>query len=273
MKRATLSQSVSLPPLPGVLSRRPVAVRLEPVEVGQGLLLTRADLGESWPVSLDAVQPGVNCTALGNGSSSVAFVEHLLAALAAAGISDVRIVTDGPEIPLYDGSARVIWDALRQAGRQASALEWEPLVIGTPVRLEIEGRVLSASPADHLRLTYELDHPHPLIGQQTASFEEDDDFGAELAWARTFATREQLAATRQEAPWEQIERVCLVVYEDHLSERPPLPAAFARHKLVDLIGDLFLCGRPLLGEVVASRTGHSDNHAFLRQLVTGVAPA
>jgi UDP-3-O-acyl-N-acetylglucosamine deacetylase len=127
---------------------------------------------------------------------------------------------------------------------------------------------LVALPAEAFSFTYILDHPHPLIGYQWDRLDDAADFGEEVAPARTFATADQLRATRGVEPGPEVEALCVVVYQDRLSEQSPLPHAFARHKLLDLVGDMYLCGRPVLGQIVALKTGHEDNHALLRRLVT-----
>lgn len=276
--RSTIHERVLLPPAIGTLSLRPVTVGLEPAEIGAGLRVRRTDTGQEWPLGLKTLVDSVNCTAVGDETGAVAFLEHLLAALWAGRISDVLITTDGPEIPLYDGSASALWAAVAEAGKHGSAEPWEPLVVREPCHLLEEGRALLALPRSDRRdacptgggdgcFTYLLEHPHPLIGKQFVQFCSGDDFGSDIAPARTFATAEQIRATRGQEPGAEVEALCLIVYEDRLSEEPALPQAFARHKLLDLAGDLFLCGRPVEGVVMAARTGHGDNHEFLRRLL------
>lgn len=265
--RATLREAVTLPPAIGTLCLRPVTVSLQPAGIGSGLQVRRIDIGQQWPLGLEHLTASTNCTAVGDESGYVAFLEHLLAALAMAAISDVLVTTDGPEIPLYDGSATPLWEALQHAGQAVSGEIWPPLVITQPCQLTQANRSLLAVPAAESCFGYELDHPHPLIGSQSARFCASDDFGTQLAPARTFATAEQIRATRGQEPGREVEAICVIAYDDHLSEVQRLPQPFARHKLLDLVGDLFLCGQRLQGTVSAVRTGHADNHEFLRTVV------
>lgn len=266
-RRATIRHPIELPPGLGTISRRQVRVSLQPAEIGSGLRVRRADLGQECAVGLDNVVAMPNCTAVGEGNWSVAFVEHLLAALRGALISDLLIVTDGPEIPLYDGSAMVPWGALQRAGREGSRTLWQPLSIDQPLKVGEGMAFIGGRPGHRTLLTYDLEHPHPLIGRQTATFGASDDFGRELAPARTFATAEELKALYHTDPTRQMEELCIVVYPDRVSDEPAFPNAFARHKLVDLLGDLYLCGRVVAGQVAAHRSGHSHNRAFLRALL------
>ena len=266
LQRATLAREARLPAAPGVISRRMISVTIEPAVAGTGIVFHRADTGRRWPADLAHVESGVNCTVLTDDTDSVAFVEHLLAALWASGISDAVVTLDGPEVPLYDGSALPIRRAIVQAGcRELSAL-WEPLVVKRPLSYACGDRLITATPDARTTYEYHLDHPHPLIGRQSALFTTGDDFDALLAPARTFATAEQLETTRGGIE-EGAEQVCLIVYADRLSAATPVSDNFARHKLVDMAGDLFLCGRPIIGHITAARSGHVHNHAFARMLL------
>ncbi|NPV47708.1 MAG: hypothetical protein HPY69_12170 [Armatimonadetes bacterium] len=268
MKRATLRNPVHLPPALGTLSRRSLNVALMPAEMGRGIWVRRADLDVEWPVSLEHLVPAVHCTAIGSADTSVSYVEHALAALCAARISDALIVTDGPELPLFDGSALTWWEVLKTAGRAQSQEVWEPLVLPNAVYVVSGSGAIVGLPAETPSVAYVLDYQEPLIGRQWARFTPDADFGDELAPARTFATADQVREMlgQEEIPSE-VEALSVVIYDDHVSAAQPLPHAFARHKLVDLIGDLFLCGRPIIGQIVALRTGHGDNHAFLGEVL------
>lgn len=268
--RGTFDHAVTLPPAVGALCLRPVTVRLLPAEVGEGLRVRREDTGQEWPVGLETLVPATNCTAFGDASGQVAFMEHLLACLWAAEITDAVISTDGPEIPLYDGSAKGLWAAVCEAGRRDAAEAIEAISVKEPVWLVEEGQALMGLPEDQPSFTYVLEHPHPMIGRQWAEFGAAGDFGAEVAPARTWATADQIRSTRQMEPGPEVEALCLVVYDARMSEEPSLPQALARHKLLDLLGDLYVCGRPVEGRIVALKTGHGDNHEFLRRLVERV---
>jgi UDP-3-O-[3-hydroxymyristoyl] N-acetylglucosamine deacetylase len=271
-RRATTKHVVQLPPAPGALSRRAVTVSLEPIAIGSGLRLQRSDLGREWPIDLEHVVELPNCTAIGDGRDFVAFVEHLMAALRASFISDVLVITDGPEIPLYDGSALAFCEALKRAGRAESAEPWEHFVIRDPVEVGSGEAVIRGVPAPSLSMTYELSHPHARIGEQTARFGGRDVFARDLAPARTFATADEIRALYQMDPTREMEQLCVIVYADHISAASALEAPFARHKLLDLMGDLYLCGRVLVGEITAQRSGHALNRAFLRGLLAREQP-
>lgn len=266
-RRATLARPTDLPLALGVVSGRVVSASLQPAEIGSGLRLRRTDIGQEWPIDVDHLVPLPNCTAIGEPGHSVAILEHLLAALRAARISDVLITADAGELSLFDGSGRVLWEAVDSGGRAESDVPWEPLVIREPVRVEKDNAYIEAEPADRLGLSYELQHSHPLIGRQEAQFSEGEDFATELAPARTFATAEEIQALSKEAPTTLVEQICVVVYQDHISDMRLPPAAFARHKLLDLYGDLFLAGRIIHGQISAHFSGHALNHELVKALL------
>jgi len=176
---------------------------------------------------------------------------------------------DGPEIPLLDGSALPWVELLGEAGLEESAVENPPLVVTEPVIVQHGLAFILALPAEEVVLTYILDHPHPLIGRQWAEFRPGrEDFAAALAPARTFVTEaEARSAQAQGLLRGGSEANAIVIYEDHLSAEPGLPAAFARHKLLDLSGDLYLLGRPLQAALTACQSGHRLNHELARALL------
>ncbi len=252
----------------GVHSGRPVTVAVKAAACGEGLLLERTDVGKCWPLTISAVTSAPNCTAIGDTEHSVMFVEHLMAALWAAGISDVRVEVDGPEIPLCDGSARPFVELLGQAGCHHFSEPVEPLVIAEPMRVGSENQFLAALPGQGTEYAYLLDHPHPLVGLQFATFRPGtDDFAGCLAAARTWGLADELRQAQAAGLFTGgSEQNSLIIFDDHYSQPPTLPHEFARHKLVDLIGDLYLVGRPLVGTIVACRTGHAHNHELARRL-------
>jgi len=267
MHRATLKRRVRARDL-GVRSGRQIELALEPAEVGAGLTLVRSDLAQQWPLDLEHSQAGPGCTLSGEGAAAVAFVEHLLAALGALGVTDARIVLSGPEVPMFDGSALPLLSLIESAGLAGSEVELCPLVVAEPVLVAEQGAALFALPGEPAELTYAVAYDHPLIGSEFAGFRPGaDDFAVELAPARTFITVEEAEAARAAGLLQGGgEENALVVYPDHLSEEPIVPQPFARHKLVDLLGDLYLLGRPVRGRIFAFHTGHRHHHALAHAL-------
>jgi UDP-3-O-[3-hydroxymyristoyl] N-acetylglucosamine deacetylase len=129
-------------------------------------------------------------------------------------------------------------------------------------------RAACALPGEPPSWAYALWYRHPMIGRQFASFQPDaEDFDTRLAPARTFITVEEAEQAREAGLLAAgSEANCLVVYPDRVSEEPALPAAYARHKLVDMIGDLSLLSRPLVGRFFGFYTGHRHNHDLAHEI-------
>jgi UDP-3-O-[3-hydroxymyristoyl] N-acetylglucosamine deacetylase len=272
--RRTLAQGESLTGL-GVRSGRSIHVGLLPAPGGTGLRLERTDTREAWPLDLCAAFPAPGASAVGTPESNVVYVEHLLAALSAAGVTDATVRVDGPELPLLDGSALPWVELLVRAGVVDTEGEVTPLTVTEPIVLCEGEAFLSALPATEAEFVYVLDHPHPLVGRQWARFRPaTDDFAAELAPARTFTTDAEARHAQEQGLLKGgSEENAIVLYADRLSADPGLPHAFARHKLLDLLGDLYLLGRPVQGRIVAYQSGHRLNHQLARALRSQADPA
>ncbi len=267
MKRRTVAHSVAKRGR-GVWSGQEVTVRLEPAEAGHGLRARRDDCGVEIPLHVSGVRHTENCTVVGEPPHVVSSTEHLLSALSAFGITDVLIGLDGPEVPLFDGSAAAFAEMLQEAGSVELSGEVEPIPLAEPILVAEAERAILALPADEPAFGYVLDYAHPLIGRQFALYKPHrDDYATELAPARTFVTQEQAEALLRAGELRGgSEANAIVVYADHLSAELRLEQEFARHKILDLLGDLYLLGRPLLAHVIAYRTGHTENNALARRI-------
>jgi len=197
-------------------------------------------------------------------------MEHVLASVAGLGIDNLVIETDRMEIPEPgDGSALPIVEALRGGGIVEQSRPARHVKVTKPVRWAEGGVELTAVPFSGCRLTFTIVYDHPLIGTQTLTLDLDPDtFLREVAPARTFVLERDIQALR-DAGWIKGGRLesAVVVGEDRILN-PPLrfPDEFVRHKLLDLLGDLFLLGGPVLGHVTAVRAGHQGHVAFVKRL-------
>jgi UDP-3-O-[3-hydroxymyristoyl] N-acetylglucosamine deacetylase len=267
VRRLTLARPVERRG-PGVWSGQEITVRLDPREAGHGLRVRRDDRGVEIPLELDAVCETDNCTVVGEPPNVVATTEHLLSALAAFGITDALVRLDGPEVPLFDGSAATFAEMLQEAGVAELDGEVEPIRLHKPVFVGDTERAIFAVPAEEPCFGFILDYDHPLIGRQCALYKPgSDDYVTGLAPARTFVLEEQARALLQAGELTTgTESNAIVVYPDRLSAEPRLEQEFARHKVLDMLGDLALLGRPLLAHVIGYRTGHTENHALAKRI-------
>jgi UDP-3-O-[3-hydroxymyristoyl] N-acetylglucosamine deacetylase len=239
-----------------------------------GIVFRRMDLpGQpEIPAALHAVVPSPRCTKLATEFASIQMVEHVLSAVFALGVNNLLIEVAGPEIPAGDGSSLLFVQALDRAEIVAQPTKRKPLKIQTPVYWS-EGDVhLVALPADEFRVSYTLHYPQSkLIGSQFYSFAVDSAlYRKEIAPCRTFSLYEEIAPFIAKGLLKGggLDNA-LVIKEDQIMN--PEGARFfdemARHKVLDLIGDLALIGSPLLTHIIALRSGHVSHAAFGKQIL------
>lgn len=238
----------------------PVELTLGPGD--EGLVFVRED-GRRWPATLDHLVEVPNCTALGEGRPEVLFVEHVLSACAGLGVTDAELGVTGPEVPLFDGSARPLVDAIREAGTVELDGECVPIQLPEPIWQIAGDKAIVALPAESWSVDYTFVHAHPMIRHDHLSLDDLADYAEAIAPARTFATEEEIRALMEQGLIQGgSEDNLLVVYADRFSAPLRLEHEFAAHKVLDLLGDLYLLGRPLQARLIACRTGHGDNHSL-----------
>lgn len=275
LKQRTISQEVSFAG-PGLFSGEPATLTLAPAEPGAGITFVREQDGRvaTIPALVQNVLKRPRRTSLKNGTLLVETVEHCLAALSGMGINNAVVKVSGGrvgEVPGGDGSSKVFADAIVRAGTQEQDADLDPLVIDKPVQVTIGDATLAALPGnpDKLEIIYDFEAPPP-VGRQTFCFRVGhDDFVSQLAPARTFVFENEAQELRARGMGKHLSVKDLLV----IGASGPVDNAFrfanecVRHKVLDLIGDLTLVGRPLRGRLVAHKSGHELNHLLARKLV------
>ena len=210
-------------------------------------------------------------TTLASGGRSVRTVEHLLSALHAFGITNLLIKAD-EEVPALDGSALEFCKSINEVGITGQGALAEPIRIKQRVVIGEEGvgrEFIAAEPADHLIIDYALDYPKP-IGAHKVHFEltSSGAYTKEIAPARTFGSVREFRALNEMGlgSGARLDNAILVDEQKVVNTTLRFPDEFARHKVLDLIGDLYLLGRPIFAHVTASKTGHSDNLALVKAI-------
>jgi UDP-3-O-[3-hydroxymyristoyl] N-acetylglucosamine deacetylase len=251
-----------------------VQLALHPARADTGVVFVRTDLpGEpEIPARAGAVSSTQFATSLARGGASVGTVEHLLAAVHALGIDNLRVELDGPEIPVMDGSAASFTWLLRQAGLFPQRALRPVLRIRRPIAVAEGDRRILVEPARALRVSYAVDFDHPAIGRQEFVLErlEARLFEREVAGARTFGFLREVQDLWRAgfARGGSLENA-VVLDEEGVVNPGGLrwPDEFARHKVLDLLGDLSLLGLPLLGHVVVERGGHSLHQRLVASIL------
>jgi UDP-3-O-[3-hydroxymyristoyl] N-acetylglucosamine deacetylase / 3-hydroxyacyl-[acyl-carrier-protein] dehydratase len=257
----------------GLHTGRPVTLRILPAEVQTGIRFRRVDLENEPEIPADVghVVDVDRGTTLGVDGARVQTVEHLLSSLAGANIDNVVIELDGPEPPAGDGSATVFVEAIASAVPVEQDAPAKLIEVGSPLSVEDGGSSYVVSPSTGFEVSATIRFDHPSIGRQFASTEVDPvSYPLEIAPARTFGFAREVEALRSRglAQGGSIDNA-VVLTETGIHEGITLryPDEFARHKLLDLIGDLALLGGRLRAHVVAQRPSHRGNIALAREIL------
>ena len=262
----------------GVHSGRKASLTLIPAPAGHGIVFRRTDLGIDIPARFDEVTDTRLCTVIGSGAARVGTVEHLMAALSGAGIDNLLVEIDGPEVPILDGSSAPFLFLLDCAGVEEQYVPRTMIEILRPVRVT-DGDAFAelrpyprtsriAPPVLEMELT--IDFAAPAIGKQGCSLRlTPNSFRDELSRARTFAMAEEVAQLQKAglARGGSLDNAVVVDQDKVLNPGGlRMPREFARHKMLDAVGDLALAGAALHGRFIAHRTGHALNNKLLRAL-------
>jgi UDP-3-O-[3-hydroxymyristoyl] N-acetylglucosamine deacetylase len=240
------------------------------------LVLRPSDSGEIVFRRTGAGGPGLVLDPRATGARNSSYlesergVEHLLAALSAFGVDSLDVETDGPEIPILDGSAEPFAEAFAAAGTRPAGPGGRILKVVAPFVVEEGGASLEAVPDPGLRISYHIAFDHPAIGTQ--SFDllvTTESFRAEIAPARTFGFLKDVPELRRRGLALGGSFANTLILDDEKLVNGPLrfPDEFVRHKALDLVGDLFLLGVPVRGHFTARKAGHALHIKAVRYLV------
>jgi UDP-3-O-acyl N-acetylglucosamine deacetylase len=256
----------------GLHSGQRTGMVLQPLPEGSGIHFVTLPTGVEIPAHVRAVAETDYATTLSGEGENIRTVEHLLSALHAYGVGNLLIKVHG-EIPVLDGSALEFCKTLEEVGMIDQDEPQREVVIDR--RYEVGGageKVLSIEPADEFSVSYLLRYPSP-IGEQSYEFtlRSADLYKAEIAPARTFGFMKDLKMLNELGLGSggRLDNFILVGEDEVLNTELRFPDEFVRHKILDIIGDLYLVGYPIRGKVTARFTGHRDNIALLRQIVAG----
>ncbi len=296
MNQRTIGQPVSIQGI-GLHTGEQVNMTFQSAAPNQGVRFKRMDLPEE-PVLFADVTKVFSTnrgTTIRDGGAQVSTVEHVLSALAGLGIDNIMIEIDGPEVAIKDGSSRPFVDALQDAQIVEQQASREYFVIDEPISYkdEVTGTEIVALPHDSFEVTAMIDFNSPVLGKQYASLEDLGRYADEIAPARTFVFLRELEhlsnqnlikggdldnavvivdrlITQNELDVlaRKLNKPSIKVEEEGVLSNTDLrfPNEPARHKLLDLIGDLSLLGRPIKGKIVATKPGHASNVAFAKIL-------
>lgn len=249
-----------------------VHMELRPAADGTGIVFCRTDLdGAEIAARYDLVGETRLGTVLVDGALRVGVIEHIMAALAGAGVDDVVVALDGPEPPILDGSAAGYLALIEEAGLQPQFGTRHMIEVLRRVEVSQQDAQASLSPAAEASFEFLLEYPEPVIGRQYFDFPFSlEGFKRDIAPACTFGFLRELDALNKAGLGRgaSLENT-LALEPDRVvnPEKQHFPDEFVRHKILDAIGDLALAGAPIMGRFSGIRSGHSLNNALVRALL------
>ena len=255
----------------GLHSGAPVQLRILPAPAGSGVVFRRTDLDG---FEVEAIGRNVArvsyATSLMKKGVLISTTEHILSAFIGLGIDNAVVELNNLELPILDGSARPFVDLIQKAGIRKQRRPRTYLRIQRELELREGDKSIAVYPADAYSVSYTINFPHRLIGKETLSVDlSDGNYLREIAPARTFGSREDEQTLRNMGLIRGASQDNCVVLSREGIENPPLryKDEFVRHKVLDLIGDLALLGKQILGSVVADRAGHAMHTALVSRLL------
>jgi two-component system nitrogen regulation response regulator NtrX len=271
LKQRTLSRSVVLYGQ-GLQSGLKTGIILSPLPPNYGIIFSNITSGETLPASVDFVASTDFCTSLHKGRIAARTVEHILSVLHAYRISNL-LVKISDEIPIMDGSAADFCQLVEEGGIEEQDARVEEFVVDQCYHvgdIQSDTKFILVEPYDGLRVTYRLHYPPPL-GIQEFTYEHRDgaSYRHEVALARTFAFVRDVEKMHELGlvAGGRLNNVILIDDEKIINNvQMRFPDECARHKVLDILGDLYLLGKPLRGYVRANMTGHTENVALVKQL-------
>lgn len=243
----------------GLHSGQKVTLTLKPAPADTGIRFRRTDLGIEIPASVDHVSAVQYATVLSRDGATVETVEHLLAALMAAGIDNIVVELSQREVPIMDGSSAPFLFLLQEAGVKRLTTARKYLKVLKPVQIANGDKRIALYPSDHFKVSYTISFDHPLLKHQTRTERiTEQSFSEHIASARTFGFLKEVEWLRQHglALGGSLENA-IVIGDTGVLNALRFEDEFVRHKILDVVGDLALVGYPVVGHVVAHRAGHA----------------
>jgi UDP-3-O-[3-hydroxymyristoyl] N-acetylglucosamine deacetylase len=255
----------------GLHSGAPVRLRILPASAGSGIVFRRTDLDgfEVEAISRNVARVSY-ATSLMKKGVLISTTEHLLSAFIGCGVDNAIVELDNLELPILDGSAKPFVELIRRAGIRKHRRARTYLRICRELEVREGAKFIAVYPADAYSVEYTINFPHPLIGKETFCVDlTDGKYVSEIASARTFGFLHEAGAMRQQGLIRGASEENAIVLTKDAVLNPPLRFRdeFVRHKVLDLIGDLALLGKRVLGNVVANRAGHAMHTALVSRIL------
>ncbi|ASM34473.1 UDP-3-O-[3-hydroxymyristoyl] N-acetylglucosamine deacetylase [Campylobacter sputorum subsp. bubulus] len=256
----------------GLHKGEPIKLVLEPLESDMGVVFYRSDLGVSFKAEPKNVINTQMATVLGSKDGYVSTIEHLMSAISAYGIDNIRVVLDANEVPVMDGSAMAFCMLLDEAGIRKLDKKKKILSIKKPVEVRMGNKFVKIEPSKDFKFDYTIKFDNPVIGTQNFVFDfSKKNFIEQIAKARTFGFLKdvQMLRSKNLALGGSLDNA-VVIDENRILNPEGLrfENEFVRHKILDAIGDLALLGLPMIGKYTAYAGSHELNHKLTLDILS-----
>lgn len=273
MEQRTIKKPVELSGI-GLHTGAKVNLKFKPAPTNTGINFIRVDIPDSPMVKADILNvldqtKSLRRTSVGSGLVEIHTIEHLMAALWSVGMDNIIIEIDGPELPGLDGSATGFIEVLKKAGIENQAAKKKIYQVRSPIWVEQNGAMIMVLPDNQFRISYTLNYEHPLLRAQYISFVLDEStFEREVASSRTFCLEREVNDLREKGLGKgaNYENTVVVGQNGVIDNDLRFEDEFARHKILDLLGDLYLLGYGIKGHIIAVRSGHPLNISLVDRI-------
>jgi UDP-3-O-[3-hydroxymyristoyl] N-acetylglucosamine deacetylase len=256
----------------GVHSGKKVNLTIKPAPPNHGIKFIRTDLLDCPVISahFNMVVDTSLATVIGFEGFIVSTIEHLMASFAGLSIDNALVEIDGYEMPIMDGSAAPFTSLIKASGIKELDTPRYFFIIKEPIELKKDGKMVGVYPCSTYKITCTIEYDHPLINKQSYSVDVSDNvWESEISKARTFGFLHEYEYLKKYglARGVTLENVIAIDDKDVINDSGlRYQDEFVRHKILDCIGDFSLLGMPILGHVVAEKSGHAFNHSFLKKV-------
>lgn len=270
MKQRTIKKSVEIVGV-GLHKGVPIKMTLEPLEANMGIIFYRVDEAVTIPLTTEYVVDTKMATVIGKDGVVVSTIEHLLSAIYAYGIDNLRIVLDNDEIPILDGSSSGFCMLLDEVGIKELDATKKAIKVKKEVEVKAEGKYAKLKPSNHIIYDFSIDFDHPAIGEQEFRFDYSiNEYKENISRARTFGFLHEVQYLRSKglALGGSLENA--IVLDDKKVLNPEglrFSDEFVRHKILDAIGDMSLIGMNFVGNYEALAGSHDLNHKLTLELL------
>jgi UDP-3-O-[3-hydroxymyristoyl] N-acetylglucosamine deacetylase len=258
----------------GLHSGKKVSMTIKPADADHGIVFVRSNDNGGSRIKADIanISDTTLATTIGNNGSTVSTIEHLMSAFRGMGIDNALVELDAAEVPIMDGSALPFVRLLNEAGTKAQGKLRKWLIVKKSVSVSDGDGTVAILPSEEFRISYRIDFNHPLIGQQAYDMVFSKEvYQQDICAARTFGFLKdvEFLQARGLALGGSLKNA-VILNEDKIINKEGLrcPDEFVKHKILDAIGDLSLIGMPVLGHLIAYKSGHKLHTALLKELLS-----